>query len=504
MSAASSGGGAFTSGPLHDRYQHLVETNAVEDDPFQIKALQSLERLRHDILGSNPPPPPAPSSSNAEKNGSSSSSMLTGWMGRPSWTSSSTASSVKPIQGVYLHGGVGCGKTFLMNEIFLDSLNPSGGSDDISSSSNSKKCAWKKTKTHFHKFMLRVHQDMHTLRYNDPRHLQGDDLLQAVIDKIVASSNLLCFDEFQVTDVADALILQRLFAGMWKAGCVVVATSNRPPTDLYLNGLQRDRFLPFIDQLQKQCEIVSLWDSDTDYRLFLKGLDGTSDANISTTADAATTSNSTRVTGTTDIVAMATKPAAKKTQRVYFQGGREEWKEFDKLFYKMAGNAPVAPTTVTTQGRLVKIPQASLSRGIARFAFEDLCQKAMGAADYLMIGSHFHTVFVENIPILKLPQLNYVRRFVTFVDSMYECNCKLIVHARTGPDGIFQPEDQTQDDEVFAFARTMSRLQEMSSSTYLKRQQRKMVNIESKASLISQGRAVVTVIPSLGDASSDR
>lgn len=230
--------------------------------------------------------------------------------------------------------------------------------------------AKEKQKVHFHKFMLQVHQEMHMAR-KASNSKESDAILPAVIEKTVQQGRLLCLDEFQVTDVADALILQRLFTGLWENGCVVVATSNRPPDDLYLNGLQRDRFLPFIDLIKKRCEIVSMWDSDIDYRLIQKMQSG--------------------------------------TVPVFF-AGKESRKEFDDLFYDLVGAKSVQPTALQTQGRKVKIPLASVSGGIARFSFEDLCQKALGAADYLVIGHHFHTVFVENIPILTLNELNWVRR----------------------------------------------------------------------------------------------
>lgn len=373
------------------------------------------------------------------------------------------------IRGVYLAGGVGCGKTFLMNQIFCDSLTEGPWKDE-------------RRKTHFHKFMLRIHAAMHTARYKDGT--DGNAILPSVIAKEASAGRLLCFDEFQVTDVADALILRQLFTGLWQHGCVVVATSNRAPDDLYLNGLQRDRFVPFIDELKKQCEVVSMYDSETDYRLVLKGMD------------------SVAATGLDDSGPPVTAKKSRKLRKVYYQGGKEAWKEFDALFYDVAGPVAVAPTSLKTQGRRVSIPQAALAKGIARFTFEDLCKKALGAADYLVIGQNFHTVFVEKIPVLTLAQLNWVRRFITFVDSMYECNCKLILHAQTDAAHIFQPGAETQDDEVFAFDRTVSRLEEMSSQKYLQKQQRPEDKLESKASLLSQRKAVVNVIPSLGDSGS--
>jgi peroxisome-assembly ATPase len=363
--------------------------------------------------------------------------------------------------------------------------------------------------------MLHVHQEMHQARKRiqesatmaqQQQQVQQDQhadaLINAVVDSIVGTTTttggaqqqlyrptILCFDEFQVTDVADALILQRLFTALWRRHCVVVATSNRPPDDLYLNGLQRDRFLPFIRDLKVHCEVISMWDSANDYRLILKEMDKqkrpeTHDSN-----------NSNRLS------------------QVYFQGpDRAAYKDFDALFYQMVGpNTAIVPTALSIQNRRVNIPQASLVKGICRFTFGDLCQKALGAADYLIIGQNFHTVFVQDIPALQLAHINWARRFITFIDAMYECHCKVILHAATPPEHIFYTagSGSTSDttlssasshhDEVFAFARTISRLQEMSSQTYLQTQQRSRPELESKASLLSQRKAVVNVHPSLGD-----
>lgn len=460
---------AWSSGPLHDRYHEIVQDTV---DPIQLQALRSLERLRHDLMTHDPLQKAAVN--NDYNNSTSTTSFLTGWIGMPSWMESSE-SAAEPvrnkaeIRGVYLHGGVGCGKTFLMNNIFYDSL-------------AGTKWAGERQKTHFNKFMLRVHQEMHVARKHNSHH-SSDAILSPVIDAVAAAGRLLCFDEFQVTDVADALILQRLFTGLWEKGCVVVATSNRPPDDLYLNGLQRDRFIPFIKQLKRNCELVSLWESDTDYRLIMKRMDA-NDATL-----------------VSDDNAPKKSGRPKKLRKVYFQGGREALKDFDELFYDIVRGAAISPTSLRTQGRNVTIPQAALSKGICRFTFEDLCQKALGAADYLLLGQHFHTVFVEQIPILKLEHVNWVRRFIIFVDSMYESNCKLILHAKTAPADIFQPgTDSGAHEEVFAFDRTVSRLQEMSSQTYLKKQQKVAhPSVESKAALLSQRKAVVNVIPSLGD-----
>jgi protein AFG1 len=407
------------------RYDSLVQEGKVRTDLHQLQALEVLERLRKDLMTTEPSTSTSRRKT-TESPATSSSSLFGGLFGNsPSWMSETTeptpAKTRKAPKGVYLHGGVGCGKTFLMN-LFYDSI-------------TTGPWAKEKQKIHFNRFMLRVHREMHQARYdsNGKANHNSDDIVPAVIKSTLAHGRLLCFDEFQVTDVADALILQRLFTGLWEHGCVVVATSNRRPDDLYLNGLQRSRFLPFIDVLKRKCQILSMEESDTDYRLIQKQLSGTS--------------------------------------KLYFVGGKPARKEFDALFYEFAGpGTSIAPTSLRTQGRKVPIPQAALSKGLARFTFEDLCQKALGAADYLVIGQYFHTVFLEKIPVLTLNEINWVRRLITFVDCMYECNVKLIVHANTPVAEIFQPGTEQQDhDEVFAFARTVSRLEEMKSQSYLQK-----------------------------------
>jgi predicted ATPase len=391
----------LSGGPVTERLQELVAQGETLPDPHQTNAAVELDRLYNDLRQTPPPSKVVHSSAN-----------LFGTFFGGSDDSLLSSSDIPATTGAYLYGGVGCGKTFLMNLLFhsIDSSHP-----------------WhdEKQKIHYHKFMLNVHQHMHQVRQSSPH----TDLLQPVVESILSEGKFLCLDEFQVTDVADALILQRLFQGLWRNGCVLVATSNRPPQDLYLHGLQRDRFLPFISLLQQNCTIVNMLDSNpTDYRRltpFITGLNP-----------------------------------------VYFTNRHK----FQSLFDKLTKSSPTNPTSLTTQGRKVEIPLASTQQNIAHFSFQDLCQTAMGAADYLVIAQNFETVFLHSIPKLTIHHINWLRRFITFVDTMYELNVTLVLHTNASSiDDIFVVENKQDysQDEVFAFDRSRSRLEEMASRKYL-------------------------------------
>jgi protein AFG1 len=282
--------------------------------------------------------------------------------------------------------------------------------------------------------------------------IKGDVLPHIIQNVILPQGKIICFDEFQVTDVADALILRRLFTGLLQNGAVIVATSNRPPCDLYLNGLQRDLFLPFIDLLERKLDVVSMWESEVDYRLVqgenkARGVyfigNGESDDD-------------------NDVNNAGTSGGG--------GGGGENKKDFEKVFHDLTKGSTISSTTLLTQGRQVKIPKVAAKYNIARFSFNDLCREARGAADYLIIGDTYHTIFVEDVPQLTMNDVNLVRRFIIFVDSMYECHVKLIIHAATGPNEIFKVDLGNEFcDEAFAFDRTRSRLEEMGSDEYLKR-----------------------------------
>jgi len=309
---------------------------------------------------------------------------------------------VQAPKGIYVHGGVGRGKTMLMDLFFeTAAIEP-------------------KQRVHFHEFMQRVHGQVHDRRQATSKgYVQAGDPIPPVADDIARSGLLLCFDEFQVTDIADAMILGRLFTALFERGVVVVATSNRHPDTLYEGGLNRALFLPFIAMLKDRMNVVTL-DGDTDFRLE-------------------------RLNGTPVYYTPLGAPADAQIQDVWMRLTNSERGE---------------RSTLEVQGRVLDVPQAA--KGVARFSFADLCEKPLGAADFLKVARNFHTVILERIPALTPEKRNEARRFVHLVDSLYNHKVKLIVSADTDPDGIYSAGDGT-----FEFARTVSRLFEMQSDVYM-------------------------------------
>eukprot|EP01006_Ploeotia_vitrea_P023922 TRINITY_DN56596_c0_g1_i1.p1 TRINITY_DN56596_c0_g1~~TRINITY_DN56596_c0_g1_i1.p1 ORF type:complete len:316 (+),score=159.48 TRINITY_DN56596_c0_g1_i1:54-1001(+) len=302
---------------------------------------------------------------------------------------------------------LGCGKTFLMDLFFLTTeFHP-------------------KKRVHFNKFMLDVHDKLHQYRQQKGGAAAKDagDGFFWLAKEIRQDAALLCFDEFQVLDIADAMNIKRLFGYLLDAGVVVVATSNRAPDELYKNGIQRDSFVPFINLLKRKTLPVDM-DSDIDFRT-----------------------------------------AGNRIQETYFYPLNEATREsMDAAFTKTAGaNTPVHSSTIQVmQGRKLNVPRAS--DGVARFQFADLCQAAVGAADYIAIAEHYHTVLLENVP--RMEDRNVIRRFILLVDEMYNSKIRLVISAEAPVDQLLQLETETQD-EVFAFERCVSRLLEMQSREYL-------------------------------------
>jgi cell division protein ZapE len=305
--------------------------------------------------------------------------------------------------GLYIWGPVGRGKSMLMDLFFHDAP------------------VAKRRRVHFHEFMLEVQERLH--RRREMLAAKGAppeaDTIVPIAREIASEARLLCFDEFQVTNIADAMILARLFETLFDQGITVVATSNRKPDDLYKDGLQRERFLPFIDLVKQRLEILELG-GDHDYRLDrLRNFD------------------------------------------VYLTpAGAWATAKLDEAFRALSGGADGEPRVLRTQGRDVEIPRAA--PGVAMAHFLDWCARPMGAADFLCIADHFHTVIVADIPRMGPDSRDKAVRFVTMIDTFYEKKVKFVCSAASAPTGLY-----VEGDGAFEFQRTVSRLMEMQSPEYL-------------------------------------
>ena len=305
--------------------------------------------------------------------------------------------------GLYIWGPVGRGKSMLMDLFFADAP------------------VAKKRRVHFHEFMLEVQARLHNRR--EKLAAEGAppeaDTIVPIAREIAQETRLLCFDEFQVTNIADAMILARLFETLFGEGITVIATSNRKPDDLYKDGLQRDRFLPFIDLIKQRLEILELG-GNHDYRLDrLRNFD------------------------------------------VYLTpSGAWANAKLDEAFRALSDGADGEPRVLRTQGRDVDIPRAA--PGVAMAHYLDWCAKPMGAADFLCIADHFHTVIMADIPRMGPDSQDKAARFVTMIDTFYEKKVKFICSAATAPSGLY-----VEGDGAFEFQRTVSRLMEMQSPEYL-------------------------------------
>lgn len=322
---------------------------------------------------------------------------------KPGFFARLTGAAPPPVpRGLYIWGGVGRGKSMLMDLFY--------GAVDVEP----------KRRVHFHEFMLEVHADIFTERQKG-----GGDPIPAVAATVAAGARLLAFDEMQIKDIADAAIVSRLFAALFTHGVTVVTTSNRIPEDLYKDGLNRQLFTPFIAMLRENCEVITL-DGPVDYRL--ERLGGAETWYVPHD-DAA-------------IAALAT---------VFFR----------MTDYPVEDRARVPSETLNVPGgRTLFVPKSL--KGVAVFSFARLCKKPLGAADYLAIARHYHTVFVMGIPVMGPENRNEATRFITLIDSLYEYKVKLLASADAQPAQLYPVGDG-----AFEFDRAVSRLMEMQSTDYM-------------------------------------
>lgn len=360
-----------------EEYKKRIESGVLKPDLVQERAVDELQRLYDDVLIFSKAQP-------------------------SSFFERLRGEKREVPQGVYMHGGVGRGKSMLM-DLFYDCL-PEG---------------FKARRVHFHEFMIEVHNYINS-RSREYDGAQGmvDQALPSLANIIASQSVVLCFDEFHVVDITDAMILGRLFKILFEAGVIVVATSNWSPDDLYKDGLQRGRFLPFIKLLKTKVATVHL-DSPYDYRAMTDQVEGS----YYTPLGAAT-----RVT-------------------------------MDGLFDKHSDGAKIRQQSFTVKGR--KIIAERVAGGVARFTFAQLCERPHGAEDYIKIADTFDCVFLEDIPTLGYDRRNEVKRLMNLIDALYEARTKVVISAEASADKLYRGREHS-----YEFERTISRLLEMQSDTY--------------------------------------
>ncbi len=381
-------------------YEKLQGDGEIRQDADQLMVVQRLQRLHDELV--NYPEIAANSTGLSIKN----------WRLAHFFRKSG---SKKTPKGIYLVGGVGRGKSMLMDLFF-----------EVAPLKSKKR-------VHFHEFMLDVHARMKVWRGLSGKEraaLGGraseDDPIPPVARQIAAEATLLCFDELQVTDIADAMVLGRLFREMLERGVIIVSTSNRPPDDLYKDGLNRQLFLPFIRMIKETFDVLTL-DGPTDYRYD-------------------------RLKGVETYYTPVNQETTDKLSEAFFRLTDRDVENRDKV--------PTAQLLV--QGRKLFVPKSA--RGVAVFSFKRLCANPLGSADYLAIARAYHTVIMVAIPQLSHEKRNEAKRFVTFIDALYEHGVKFLCSAEVAPADLYPAGDGS-----FEFERTVSRLIEMQSEDYLHR-----------------------------------
>lgn len=370
-------------GLMREHYDALVAAGDINHDPAQIVIIERFDNLLNNIT---------------QQNLTSKSSLLGRIFGR-------RKEKADNVLGLYLYGDVGRGKTMLM-DLFFSCL------PDV-----------RKRRAHFNDFMADVHERINQHRQALSRHeTKQNDPIPVVAEKLAAEAKVLCFDEFTVTDIADATILGRLFTALFDLGVVLIATSNVAPDNLYRNGMNRDLFLPFIKILKNHVEVINL-DADVDYRL-------------------------------------------EKTQKeaVYFNPLSQKTNEKMNLAWQsLLANHPEQTETISVKGHKISISRSTPDA--ARFDFHELCDKPLAASDYIALVKRYRTIFVDNVPVMGDDNRNQTKRFILFIDTLYDHKARLFMSAEQPPQKLYQGRNQTT--ETFEFERTASRLFEMQSEEYL-------------------------------------
>ena len=365
-------------------YDANVAAGRIERDEAQIAIVEKMTRLEQRVLEHRP---------------ARNSSAL-------AWLFASRERSQPPIKGLYVYGEVGRGKTMLMDLFFESSP------------------VERKRRAHFHEFMLDVHERIYLIRQKmKAGEYAGDDPVRLVAAELAEEAWLLCFDEFHVTDIADAMILGRLFAGLFERDVVVVATANVPPDELYKDGLNRALFVPFIAMLNARMDLVRLA-ARTDFRL----------------------------------EKLAGQPVW------YVPDDARADAALDQAWRRLTGGEHGSAREITLRGRSIHVPRAFM--GVARFSFHDLCEQPLAAADYLRIAREFHTIIIDHVPAMTYDNRDAAKRFIILIDTLYDMNVKLIASAATAPEALYIADEGFEARE---FKRTASRLIEMRSQPYLAR-----------------------------------
>jgi cell division protein ZapE len=358
-------------------YADRLAAGGLSPDPAQADAVQRLSKLARALQGS------------------------AGFLG---------LGASEPPRGLYIWGAVGRGKSMLM-DLFFEAAPIK-----------------LKRRVHFHAFMLETHAFIHEWRQmsqaerkRHPAYVQkaGDDPIAPAARRIADAARLLCFDEFHVTQIADAMILSRLFDQLFDRGVVVVATSNRNPSDLYRDGINRELFLPFIRRLEQQVDVVEL-KAARDFRL----------------------------------ERLVAAPV------YYAPLGPETDAAMDAAFARLTAGEKPSPDTLEVLGRRLQVKRQAM--GVARFTFDELCKQPLGASDYLTLARTYHTIVLDHAPRMSADERTWAARFVTLIDALYESRTKLVISADAQPDDLYKAGDG-----AFEFERTASRLHEMRSADYL-------------------------------------